>query len=170
VLSACIFITSAIIPTSLAFLSPHCWPCPASAGRSTATKLALTLLTGRLESEASEPAGDRPRLGGDVDVAGSPVLFSNIARRLRTPVLLLANMTVRFVVSQRQRVREAWNAIEGATHGKASLCGIQMAECAQTETLTPAAVPATRGLGGSSGTPSLKRIVSLTIPLFEKRP
>lgn len=46
--SNCCLLISAIVPTSLAFLSPHCWPCPASPGRSTATKLALTLLTGRL--------------------------------------------------------------------------------------------------------------------------
>jgi hypothetical protein len=93
--SSCALSMSAIAPTSLAFLSPHCRTCPASAGRSTATKLALTLLTGRLEREASEPTGDRPRLGGDVDVVRSLVLFSNIARRFRTP-LLLVDMTMRF--------------------------------------------------------------------------
>ena len=40
---------------------------PFSPGRSTATKLALTLLTGLLPLENSEGFGDRPRLGGDVD-------------------------------------------------------------------------------------------------------
>ncbi len=93
------------MPTSLAFLKPHCCPCPASLGLSTATKLALTLLIGLLGSEASEFAGERPRLGGEVDeVDVSVVLVSNIARRFRTPpgpeVWLLADMTgVREVIS-----------------------------------------------------------------------
>jgi len=84
-----------IMDTSLAFLNPHCCPCPASPRLSTATKLALTLLTGLLEIDGSDSAGDRPRLGGDVDK--SELLFSNIARRFRTPpapeLALLADMT-----------------------------------------------------------------------------
>ena len=87
---------SAILLTSLAFLKPHCCPDVNSPGRSTATKLALTLLTGLLFPELTEPLGDRPRLGGDVD--WSAPLFSNIARRFRTPPLpVFADMTVRKV-------------------------------------------------------------------------
>jgi hypothetical protein len=53
--------------TSLALLRPKIGAPPFSPGRSIATKLARTLLTGLLLFETSEWAGDRPRLGGDVD-------------------------------------------------------------------------------------------------------
>ncbi|ERR1712000_593202 len=53
--------------TSLALRRPSMGAPPFSPGRSTATKLALTLLTGLLPLEISEGFGDRPRLGGDVD-------------------------------------------------------------------------------------------------------
>jgi hypothetical protein len=58
-----------------------------------ALQLLLPLCRRRSLFLASESAGDRPRLGGDVEVARSLVLFSNIARRFRTP-LLLADMTM----------------------------------------------------------------------------
>ena len=89
-------LTSAILLTSLAFLKPHGCPDVMSEGLSTATKLALTLLTCLLLPELMEPLGDRPRLGGDVD--RSP-LFSNIARRFRTPPLPeFTDMTARKVL------------------------------------------------------------------------
>ena len=53
--------------TSLALRRPRIGPEPFSPGRSTATKLARTLLTGLLLLESSEGLGDRPRLGGEVD-------------------------------------------------------------------------------------------------------
>lgn len=53
--------------------------------RSTATKLARTLDSGRAADEWSDPAGERPRDGGDVDMLLT-LLFSNFARRPRTPV------------------------------------------------------------------------------------
>ena len=71
--------------TSLALLKPSIGAPPFSPGRSTATKLALTLLTGLLLFEISEGLGDRPRLGGEVE--WSLALFSNIARRFLTPPL-----------------------------------------------------------------------------------
>lgn len=45
-------------------------------------KLARTLDKGLAVAECSEPAGDRPREGGEVVLFW---LFSNLARRLRTP-------------------------------------------------------------------------------------
>lgn len=84
-------VASTTLLTSLAFLRPHCGGCPRSPGFSTATKLALTLLTGLLFPETAELLGDRPLLGGDVE--WSPFLFSNIARRFRTPPALLADIT-----------------------------------------------------------------------------
>ena len=84
-------VTSTTLLTSLAFLRPHCGGCPRSPGFSTATKLALTLLTGLLFPETAELLGDRPLLGGDVE--WSRFLFSNIARRFRTPPALLADIT-----------------------------------------------------------------------------
>ena len=53
--------------TSLALLRPRIGGPPFSPGRSTATKLARTLLTGLLLLETSEALGERPRLGGEVD-------------------------------------------------------------------------------------------------------
>jgi hypothetical protein len=53
--------------TSLGLRRPSMGALPFSPGRSTATKLALTLLTGLLPLEIYEGFGDRPRLGGDVD-------------------------------------------------------------------------------------------------------
>lgn len=79
--------------TSLAFRKPHCGACPGCPGFSTATKLARTLLNGLLFSEFSVSSGDRPRLGGDVDWS-LEALFSNIARRFRTPEALFEDMTV----------------------------------------------------------------------------
>jgi hypothetical protein len=42
------------------------------------------LETSRVDNIPIDPAGDRPRSGGDVDVSS---LFSNIARRFLTPPL-----------------------------------------------------------------------------------
>ena len=97
--------------TSLVFLKPHCCADIVSPGLSTATKLALTLLTGLLLPELAELLGDRPRLGGDVDWSGP--LFSNIARRFRTPPLpVFADMTARNVsVEVRWQVREEGHAV-----------------------------------------------------------
>lgn len=53
------------------------------AARSTATKLARTLESGLVEPGVSEPAGDRPREGGEVVLFW--LLVSNLASRLRTP-------------------------------------------------------------------------------------
>jgi hypothetical protein len=72
--------------TLLALLKPQCCPSPISLGLSTATKVARTLLTGRLWIDASERAGDRPRLGGEAD-RSSECWFSNIARRFLTAPL-----------------------------------------------------------------------------------
>lgn len=68
------------------FRRPHCIPeCPF---RSTATKLVRTLDSGRGDAlllPANDGAGERPLLGGGDVVESS--LFSNMARRLRTPPL-----------------------------------------------------------------------------------
>lgn len=53
--------------------------------RSTATKLARTLDSGLPAAEWSDPAGERPRDGGEVDMLLT-LLFSNFAKRPRTPV------------------------------------------------------------------------------------
>jgi hypothetical protein len=50
---------------------------------STETKLARTLESGLTEPGVSEPPGERPREGGEVLLFW--LLFSNLARRLRTP-------------------------------------------------------------------------------------
>ena len=72
-------------PLPLAFLSPSCSPsCPLG---STVTKLVRTFDRGL---EVSEQVGERPRDGGEVEL----VFPSNIARRLRTPLLdRLSDMT-----------------------------------------------------------------------------
>lgn len=75
---------SAMVVTSLALRNPQCCPSSVSSGLSTTTKLARTLLTGRLWTDASERAGDCPRLGGEAG-RSSDGLFSNIARRFLTP-------------------------------------------------------------------------------------
>ena len=90
--------TPDILLTSLAFRNPHCGACPGCPGFSTATKLARTLLNGLTFSE-SVSSGDRPRLGGDVDWS-LEALFSNIARRFRTPEALFEDMTVGGTKSQ----------------------------------------------------------------------
>lgn len=65
------------------FLNPSIGPdCPL---RSTATKLARTLERGRPDPDCSDPAGDRPREGGEVAEL-LLLLFSNLASRLRTPL------------------------------------------------------------------------------------
>lgn len=56
---------SSLLLRSLVLRSPSMGGAPFSPGLSTATKLALTLLTGLLPFENSEGFGDRPRLGGD---------------------------------------------------------------------------------------------------------
>lgn len=77
---------------SLALRRPSMDAPPFTPGFSTATKLALTLLTGLLLLDISEGFGERPRLGGEVD--WSLALFSNIARRFLTPLFPeLADMT-----------------------------------------------------------------------------
>lgn len=53
------------------------------AALSTATKLARTLESGLVVPGLSEPAGDRPRDGGEV--VEFWLLVSNLANRLRTP-------------------------------------------------------------------------------------
>lgn len=110
-------LTSAILLTSLAFLNPHCCPEePRSLGRSTATKLARTLLTGRLGIEDSDAEGDLPRLGGET--GGSLPLFSNIARRLRTPPLLEVRLTEDMAASRPDcQLRCFTNGVEKGSNG-----------------------------------------------------
>ena len=103
---------SAMLLTSLAFLNPNRGAWPGSPGLSTATKLALTLLTGLLLLETSDKLGDRPRLGGDVD--WSPLaLFSNMARRFRTPpppeLTAAADMTAEGEISCRSRTWKSYS-------------------------------------------------------------
>jgi hypothetical protein len=118
--------------TSLAFRRPHCGVCPGCPNFSTAIKLARTLLKGLVFSELSVPSGDRPRLGGDVDWS-LEALFSNIARRFRTPEALFEDMTVEGTKGQRLLVTRN---VLGNHIKKEHVCPSDMASriiCVQTQ-------------------------------------
>jgi hypothetical protein len=103
-----LFSLASILLASEAFLIPNSCPCPTSPGLSTATKLAVTLLTGRLCADTSGSTGDRSRLGGDVERV-SPALFSNIARRFRTPPeAAVEDMTAAGTLAESRHGKSQW--------------------------------------------------------------
>jgi hypothetical protein len=152
-----------MLVTSLAFRSPHCGACPGCPGLSTATKLARTLLTGVLVSEFSASNGDLPRLGGDVDWS-LEALFSNIARRFRTPEELLEDMTVR--QEQSQRLQRGKHRSREVRRNVFAIRDMMSGMCVQTQEgkwSLRVRVPAETGIGVNPGK-SLSSRVSGALP------
>ena len=143
--------------TSLAFRKPHWCACPGCPGFSTAMKLARTLLTGLLLSELSVSNGDLPRLGGDVDCSLA-ALFSNIARRLRTPDPLFEDMTGEG--RRNQRLLQGRCDSNEARKGMFAIRYMKSRMCVQTQRWKwSLRIPAPTGIGGQYGErPRLRRV------------